>query len=103
MRKPAVLVAAAVCALVAIPSCSSEGIPGAAPFQGGAPERLSLFESVAAADLVFEGVVEQVAYRLSDRSAPDEAAIPHTFVTFKVQRAFKGRAPDGGRMTLRFL
>lgn len=55
----------------------------------------------AEADFVFEGVVESMVFRLS-RAVGEQPAVPHTFVTYRVERAFKGQAANN-RVTLRFL
>jgi len=72
------------------------------------------------ADLIFKGTVTKVEYRnaesvperdasgapvLEDDGTPvlvDGSGLPHTFVTFRVDRAYKGRAVDRS-LTLRFL
>jgi hypothetical protein len=58
---------------------------------------------VKQAELIFQGVVTDVSYRVSDVVQPKEdVAIPHTFVTFQIERRWKGRSAAQGRITLRF-
>ena len=57
---------------------------------------------VREAELIFEGVVTAVEYRLSDVAAPDHVALPHTFVTFAIAQSFKGGTVTGHSITLRF-
>jgi len=57
---------------------------------------------VQQAQLIFEGVVTAVQYRLSDVGTPDHVALPHTFVTFTVKQTFKGKSATGSSITLRF-
>ncbi len=73
------------------------------------------------ADLIFKGTVVDVQYResepaplvdpttgrpvLDEEGQPekeDASSLPHTFVTYQVERVYKGRAP-GGSVTLRFM
>jgi hypothetical protein len=57
---------------------------------------------VTQSDLVFTGSVKNIQYALSKPTGPDGVAIPHTFVTYRVDEVFAGRAP-GGLVTLRFI
>src|SRR5262249_28290191 len=63
--------------------------------------------SLVQADLVFEGVVTNVRYKSSQPASPDDGAMPHTFVTYKVTTVLKPQqglpAELGGQVTLRFL
>jgi hypothetical protein len=54
------------------------------------------------ADLIFKGEVVRVESRLSDRKTSSDLAVPHTFVTFSIDRLFKGSSTDGDYITLRF-
>jgi hypothetical protein len=55
------------------------------------------------AELVFEGTVTKIDYALSDGSEAEDAKLPHTFVTYSVAGAVKGRAMEQKSITLRFL
>src|SRR5688572_14278105 len=59
-------------------------------------------ELVQQAELIFDGIVTSVQYRMSDVGTPDDVALPHTFVTFAIQQTFKGQAQSGRSITLRF-
>lgn len=71
----------------------------------GPPGEESLTEAVSKAELAFYGQVSDVEYRLS------REGVPHTFVTFRVQRLIRGRVGGAGRgrrqgppwVTLRFI
>ena len=62
----------------------------------------SVKSMVAQSDLVFAGSVENIQYALSEPTGPDGIAIPHTFVTFRVDEVLAGEAP-GDLVTLRFI
>jgi hypothetical protein len=64
-------------------------------------EPVSLRQLVQEAELIFEGVVTAVEYRLSDVATPDHVALPHTFVTLAIEQTFKGEAATGSSLTLR--
>ena len=61
------------------------------------------------AELVFEGEVIGVNYKLSTPTAADPATIQHTFVTYRINRVYKGAVASDARtdtadeITLRFL
>ena len=57
---------------------------------------------VRQADVIFEGRVVEVDYRMSEARSPDETALPHTFVTYELQSLVKGRA-EVRQVTLRFI
>lgn len=57
----------------------------------------------AEAEMVFDGVVQKVEYAMSDRGEGEDAALPHTFVTYQVGDPHKGRSSEGNALTLRFL
>jgi hypothetical protein len=65
-------------------------------------EPVSPRQLVREAELIFEGVVTAVEYRLSDVATPDHVALPHTFVTLTIEQTFKGEAATGSSLTLRF-
>ena len=54
-------------------------------------------------DLVFEGRVSGVEYRLSTKAARGDAEVPHTFVTFDIVNIFRGSVENSKKLTLRFL
>src|SRR5512147_3187982 len=54
------------------------------------------------ATLIFEGTAIRVEYRNSDIESREDVALPHTFVTFRIDRLLKGASQDGGEITLRF-
>ena len=58
-------------------------------------------ERIEEAELVFEGRVLGEEYVLSEPDDMTGARIPHTFVTFAVERVFKGRV-ESDSITLRF-
>jgi hypothetical protein len=64
------------------------------------PPRERLAERIASADAVVLAIVSHIEYRMS-RATADQPAIPHTFVTFVVDRVIRGQV-DGGLLTLRF-
>src|SRR5262245_51085667 len=84
-------------AIVAIAVALSVG--SAAEAQEGAR---SLAKMTGQADLVFRGVVVRVEYALSSPSEPGEPALPHTFVTYRVDEVLHGKV-SGPSLTLRFL
>jgi hypothetical protein len=53
------------------------------------------------ADLVFDGTVSNVQYRISSTDQAHPVAIPHTFVTFQVNQVLKGQVA-GSTICLRF-
>ena len=65
-------------------------------------ERAAAGELMRNAELVFLGTVISVDYRNSDVEGAQHALLPHTFVTFRIDRAFKGRSEAGEFVTLRF-
>lgn len=64
---------------------------------------VSLPGMVAKADLIAEGRVIAINHRNSDVIEPDDAAMPHTFVTYAIERTAKGGSSAGDTITLRFL
>ncbi len=61
-----------------------------------------LHTMVQAADLVFRGEVEEIEYAFSEPAGPEQVRIPYTFVTYRVDEVYVGRA-DGPTVTLRFI
>lgn len=66
-------------------------------------ERVTMRDRIERASLIFEGTVRRVETRISTVATPNDAALPHTFVTFEVDRVFKGRSSEDGLVTLRFV
>ena len=93
-------------ALISAPWLMSRGdspmnSSGKPPAQSQVP---GFAEMTRAADLIFEGEVLAVESRTSDLLAAGQVSLPHTFVTFQVDRLFKGRIEDDrSTVTLRFL
>ncbi len=54
------------------------------------------------AELIFKGTVEAVDYAFSDVGDGTRPKIPHTFVTYRIEKTFKG-STDGDTVTLRFV
>jgi hypothetical protein len=65
-------------------------------------DRANASDLVRKAELIFLGSVLSVDYRNSDVEGPQHALLPHTFVTFRIERAFKGSSEAGDVITLRF-
>jgi hypothetical protein len=57
---------------------------------------------MAQAELVFHGVVDNIAYVLSEPAGPEQVRVPFTLVTYRIARVFHGQAP-GAQVTLQFL
>jgi len=56
------------------------------------------------AELIFEGTVAKIDYAMSDKGDnPEDGPLPHTFVTYQIADAQKGRSAEGNTITLRFL
>lgn len=53
------------------------------------------------AELVFVGEVTGIDYQMSD-SGPGLMALPHTLVSYQIDRVLKGKAETGSQITLRF-
>jgi hypothetical protein len=62
----------------------------------------SLKEMLVRSELAFIGRVEKIEYLLSEPTGPEGVRVPHTFVTYRLDRMFLGQAP-GGQVTLRFV
>ncbi|MCB9529016.1 MAG: hypothetical protein R3F65_07290 [bacterium] len=87
-----------LCALAALTAA-----PLAAPLTAaaGMPENDDFDARILAADAVFEGTIESIRFVDSQAGGALERGVPHTFVTYRVERVFKGRV-RGDRVTLRF-
>lgn len=62
---------------------------------------LSLTERIQKADLIAEATVLSVKHRNSTVAGPEQVALPHTFVTFRIERIIKGWT-GSKELTLRF-
>lgn len=63
---------------------------------------VSARDRLVRADLVVATTVVAVEHRVSTIAGAGDAALPHTFVTFAVERTIKGIPPSNDRITLRF-
>lgn len=84
-----------ICALAALMFSSS-----VMPASAGLPGDDDFDDRLLAAEAVFEGTIESVRFVESQGDA-GEPGVPHTFVTYRVERVFKGRV-RGETVTLRF-
>lgn len=73
-----------------------------APAAGAHETDLAFDAALRRAQLVFAGEVLDVAYASSVPTGAD-GALPHTFVTFRIDKVLKGRAAAGDLLVLRFL
>ena len=64
-------------------------------------DALNAEELVTEADFIFRGSVVRVDYAMSVATSADEISLPQTYVTFKVEQAFKGHRA-GDEVTLVF-
>lgn len=76
-------------------------VPLAASAHEGIGDPFTLRRLVQESDLIFQGVVRSIEYRNAEILSPGDQAIPHTFVTFEIERLFKGRPESQGSITLR--
>lgn len=88
-----VCLAFACCVLFAAQGQAASGQAASGP---------ALDSLLPASDLVFLGRVSQIRHRLSDQRGPSDARLPHTFVTYEVERVVHG-SYEGSTLTLRFL
>ncbi len=58
--------------------------------------------AAVAAEFVFAGTVERVDYAFSDDAGGKASRIPHTFVTYRIEKILKGSTKDD-TITLRFI
>ncbi len=79
-------------------AASLAAVAGSALANDGSP----LAELVGGSDLVFRGVVLDIEYALSEPGGPEQARIPYTFVTYRVDDVLQGEQP-GLLLTLRFI
>lgn len=63
----------------------------------------SFCDLVAESELVFEGEVLAIDSRESDIASPDDVALPHTFVTLRLDHVLVGTQAAGSTITLRFI
>lgn len=91
-----------VFALSLLAGCASDPLDAARLAGPAHPESPStLGEALVASDAAFHGSVVAIDYRMSE---PDSAgaSVPYTFVTWRVEHAFRG-VEAGGRYTIRCL
>ena len=63
-----------------------------------------LSQQVKNSDLIFYGVVTKLENAvLGPGPGSEDGPLPHTYVTYQIEGALKGRSADGGSVTLRFL
>ena len=72
------------------------------PASAGIGPKPTLDSMVSASPLIFVGTVEDVQHRLADVVEPGDSAMPHTYVTYAIERTLKGRSETPDRITLRF-
>lgn len=72
------------------------------PLFASSVPRVSAQDRIRQADFIFEGTVTQINHRNAEPSGVNQVRIPHTFVTFQIQRIFKGSSAAGNTITLRF-
>lgn len=58
---------------------------------------------VKEAELIFVGKIADIQYRSSTPQGQEEAPIPHTFVTFEIEKVLKGQSDQREMITLRFI
>lgn len=75
----------------------------ARPLEATSLKRVGLRDLVAGAECIAECEVRSVVHAMSKVVEPGDAALPHTFVTFSIERLLKGRSTAGDSITLRFL
>jgi hypothetical protein len=90
-RENALLAAVVLCVLGA-----------ARPVQATLVEPTSEQDLFQKAELIFEGTVTRIESRLSDRRSDQDDVLPHTFITFRIHRTYKGAAQNKNDITLRF-
>ena len=81
---------------LAVPLALASGAHAAPLF-----DHASLERKVGASDIVFLGVVDAIEEAGSHSDNPARPPVPHTFVTYRIDELFKGRAA-GSELTLRF-
>jgi len=63
-----------------------------------------LSQQVKDAELIFHGVVTKLEnVVIGPRPGSEDGSLPHTYVTYQIEEALKGRSADGESVTLRFL
>lgn len=63
-------------------------------FLDGNINRLAMHHFIREAEFVFLGTVQRVSYRMPDVLEKDHVALPHTFVTYKIEEVLKGISGD---------
>jgi hypothetical protein len=74
---------------------------GLSEAQSSMMKQFTTDELMTEATLIFEGTVVDVSHRNSDVLSSDDVEMPHTFVTFKIDRVFKGASEAKDYITLR--
>jgi hypothetical protein len=94
----------AILFVTAISAASSATLQAASPSDSFAPADLEtrLSDMMGEADLVMHGTVRYIDYVMSEPSEESPTALPHTFITYRVQEVIKGRLTDD-YITLRFI
>jgi hypothetical protein len=94
----------AILLVTAISAASSTILQAASPSDPFAPADLEtrLSDNMGEADLVMHGTVRYIDYVMSEPSEESPTALPHTFVTYRVQDVIKGKVTDD-YITLRFI
>jgi hypothetical protein len=82
--------------LIAVAAWLLAGQAGATSVNSLAPRDLA-----RQAELVFVGEVTRIDYQMS-ASGPGLMALPHTLVSYQIDRVLKGEAESGSQITLRF-
>lgn len=96
MKPTALLAAGGALAAAALTLC----VLAVRPAHATSITPISPAQMTRQADLVFQGQVTDVTYRMS-RGGPGLDALPHTFVTYRIDHLLKGRSRDGILITLR--
>ena len=103
MKKCVAIVLSSV--LVGVVSCQGDNLEDTiqqAALLTTDTKTLPLDELLKKSDFVFEGEVQKITYRNSS-SSEEQKPVVHTFVTYSVERVFKGRADSEKEFTLRII
>lgn len=57
-----------------------------------APETLK--ERVRVAELIFQGEIVDIVYRMSSQRSEEDERLPHTFVTYQIEQVLKGQTTE---------
>lgn len=83
------------------PSVQTSGVYNNPPGLPGGVKRTALRHIIRNADLIFYGVVKRVEYKSSIIKKKNDIEMPHTFITFAIEKIFKGKTTSK-TITLRF-